>query len=212
MEITFDKYEKRGAYHWQWYETNQHEYRDLVNRSISYLEPPGRVLDVGCGDGLCAYHLFKRGFQVHGIDTSRRAIQLAEKMVPRAVIRATAWRRIPPPIARLFPACRRHLAELHRRVRFDVASLFDLSGARYDQALMQEVIEHVEDARGAVQKLANLVNDFAVITTPNAEFIKKHELDYHNWNATEFMDLFSGYRAELLHVDRRNLIVKLRAA
>ena len=27
----FDKYEKRGAYHWEWYRSNRYNYRDKVN-------------------------------------------------------------------------------------------------------------------------------------------------------------------------------------
>lgn len=211
MSREFDKYEQRGAYHWVWYAENRHQYRDLVNRSMSYLQPPGSVVDVGCGDGLCAFELYKRGFEVHGIDTSKAAIAMARQAVPRAVFGETGWRFVPPSLRPLVPGYRRRLDELHGRVRFDVMSVADLPEKAYDQAFMQEVIEHIEDARGAVERLASVVRQFAIITTPNGEFMKKHELDYHHWNAEAFMQLFAGMTAELLHTDQRNLIVKLHA-
>jgi SAM-dependent methyltransferase len=46
------------------------------------LEPGHRVLDVGCGPGRHAHELARRGLVVHGIDISRRFIDLATKSAP----------------------------------------------------------------------------------------------------------------------------------
>ncbi len=46
------------------------------------LEPGMRVLDVGCGPGRHAYALAERGIAVHGIDISRRFIELARQDAP----------------------------------------------------------------------------------------------------------------------------------
>ena len=46
------------------------------------LEPGMRVLDVGCGPGRHAYLLAERGIAVHGIDISRRFIDLAVGHAP----------------------------------------------------------------------------------------------------------------------------------
>ena len=46
------------------------------------LEPGMRVLDVGCGPGRHAYALAERGIVVHGIDVSRRFIDLANDGAP----------------------------------------------------------------------------------------------------------------------------------
>jgi len=46
---------------------------ELVRR----LSPPGRVLDVACGEGFAARDLVKDGFQVCGIDRDRAALEKA---------------------------------------------------------------------------------------------------------------------------------------
>ena len=53
------------------------------------LEPGSRLLDVGCGPGRHANSLAERGFQVVGIDISRRFVEIAEE---RAVPGATFLR------------------------------------------------------------------------------------------------------------------------
>ncbi len=49
------------------------------------LEPGMRVLDVGCGPGRHAHALGRRGIEVHGIDVSRRFIELATEDAPPGV-------------------------------------------------------------------------------------------------------------------------------
>lgn len=46
------------------------------------LEPGMRVLDVGCGPGRHAHELAGRGIEVHGIDVSRRFVDLATDAAP----------------------------------------------------------------------------------------------------------------------------------
>ena len=41
-----------------------------------------RVLDIGCGPGRHTYELARRGFVAHGIDISKRFIDLAEADAP----------------------------------------------------------------------------------------------------------------------------------
>ena len=46
--------------------------------------PIGRALDLGCGTGTNAIYLARQGFEVTGIDVSRRAIALARRKVHSA--------------------------------------------------------------------------------------------------------------------------------
>jgi SAM-dependent methyltransferase len=46
------------------------------------LQPGERVLDVGCGTGRHAHELARRGIEVHGIDISRRFVDLATAGAP----------------------------------------------------------------------------------------------------------------------------------
>ena len=54
---------------------------DFVMTALD-LKPGDRVLDVGCGPGRHAHELARRGMIVHGIDISRRFIDLATETAP----------------------------------------------------------------------------------------------------------------------------------
>lgn len=46
---TFNKYRTKGAFHYDWYETEDW-YKYLVDRCVKFCK--GKTLDVGCGDGV----------------------------------------------------------------------------------------------------------------------------------------------------------------
>ncbi|MHA2142939.1 MAG: class I SAM-dependent methyltransferase [Candidatus Thorarchaeota archaeon] len=66
------------------------EYRDPFNNEtelnelMSLVEPGGHILDAGCGSGVVARALVDNGFQVTGIDISKRMLELAQQRVPKA--------------------------------------------------------------------------------------------------------------------------------
>lgn len=49
MSSTFNKYRTKGAYHWDWYETEDW-YKQCVDECVKFCK--GATVDVGCGDGL----------------------------------------------------------------------------------------------------------------------------------------------------------------
>lgn len=57
------------------------EHRELVERTVemlaSVVAPPGPVADLGCGPGAHAFALARRGYDVVGLDGSRRMVEVA---------------------------------------------------------------------------------------------------------------------------------------
>jgi len=59
----------------------------LVELTAEGIITPCRVLDVGCGTGTNARWLAERGFEVHGVDLSPRAIEMAKAKCDAAGLR-----------------------------------------------------------------------------------------------------------------------------
>jgi 2-polyprenyl-3-methyl-5-hydroxy-6-metoxy-1,4-benzoquinol methylase len=87
-EITFNKYEQRGAdYHWQQQSNHPLKMNAYVKARyqlcVALLEAQigplkgQTVLDFGCGDGVLTYALFKRQAHSHGFDVAETAVQTA---------------------------------------------------------------------------------------------------------------------------------------
>ncbi len=118
----FDKYQKNGAYHWEWYKENKFEYKDQVDYTLDRLPCDGTLLDVGCGDGLTSYKAFKKGLNVIGIDANEVAIKYAKDKT------------------RLFRD-----VMISGRLNFKAQSVYDIHGENvFDYALLHDVIEHLE--------------------------------------------------------------------
>ena len=83
--IPFTKYDQRGDYHWQVY-TQAKNFLAMFEYVTKYvLSLGGRILDVGCGDGLWTVHM---GCQ--GIDNSPAAIDQAIRHGARAQL-GSVW-------------------------------------------------------------------------------------------------------------------------
>jgi SAM-dependent methyltransferase len=69
------------------------EQRDLVERTADELAnvvaPPGPVADLGCGPGAHALALARRGYEVVGLDGSRRMVEVARTRAVRDEVDAT---------------------------------------------------------------------------------------------------------------------------
>lgn len=71
---TFNKYRTKGAYHYDWYETEDW-YRYLINRAVKFCK--GSTLDIGCGEGLLVQKITENGYDATGIDSDHDAVSLA---------------------------------------------------------------------------------------------------------------------------------------
>lgn len=69
---TFNKYRTKGAYHWDWYETEDW-YKECVDECVEFCK--GSTIDVGCGDGLLLSKLPKRSL---GLDNDIDALMLSQ--------------------------------------------------------------------------------------------------------------------------------------
>lgn len=70
---TFNKYRTKGAFHWEWYETEDW-YRYLIDRAVKFCK--GSTLDFGCGDGVLLSKLPKYSV---GFDNDEHAIRVCKE-------------------------------------------------------------------------------------------------------------------------------------
>jgi len=84
-----DKYDK-------WYQTKVGNYVDTTEKDLIFSllkSKNGLALDLGCGTGNYTLELFKRGFEVIGVDISKEMLKIAKKKFPKSFfIRADAYK------------------------------------------------------------------------------------------------------------------------
>lgn len=98
------------------------------------VRPPARVLDAGCGWGTTLDALERAGYRAAGMDVSRRMLERLDRDRPeRALFVADLTRELPAGIE------------------------------AFDAVLALDVIEHIDDDRGAVARLAELVRPGGVL-------------------------------------------------
>lgn len=107
---------------------------DLILQVLrqSRIQPPARVLDVGCGWGVTLERLERKGFSTVGLDVSRQALERLDR-ADRDLVEADITQPLPP------------------------------SAPRFDAVLLLDVLEHLDDDRGAVARLAPLVRPGGVL-------------------------------------------------
>jgi 2-polyprenyl-6-hydroxyphenyl methylase/3-demethylubiquinone-9 3-methyltransferase len=123
----------------RWWDPNSefrplHEINPLRLEWINALAPVAgkRVVDVGCGGGILAEAIAKKGATVTGIDLSEKALKVADL----------------------------HSLESGVAVRYELISAEDLAAreaGQYDVVTCMEMLEHVPDPSAVVKACATLV-------------------------------------------------------
>lgn len=74
--MSFNKYRLKGAYHYDWYETEDW-YRYLIDRAVKFCK--GSTLDLGGGDGFLASKIEENGYDAFVMDSDNDALMLANQ-------------------------------------------------------------------------------------------------------------------------------------
>tara|TARA_R110000751_G_scaffold23590_2_gene65144 strand:+ start:1828 stop:2442 length:615 start_codon:yes stop_codon:yes gene_type:complete len=142
--LDMEKYEKRGAYHWDKYD-KQRKTKDGYTGVVKYfcdVEPNAGqdIVEVGCGDGLWIHLLEKNGYKICGVDANEVAVKLAHEKGVKNVT---------------------HSFILDYKIKHDVCIMFD-------------AFEHFEEPEKCVEKLTELISDRIYLLNPLWESPKYH--------------------------------------
>jgi 2-polyprenyl-3-methyl-5-hydroxy-6-metoxy-1,4-benzoquinol methylase len=145
MAKEFEKYKKKGAYHWRMISRNLRDHSPFtVARYRICLEMLGQlknriIVDFGCGDGALAGMIAKAGGQVIGIEPNEIGLDLARKM----------------------------FTKFNLEGRFYSKSS-ELEDACCDAAVCADVIEHVDSPDEIYKEIFRILKPqgIAIISTP----------------------------------------------
>jgi SAM-dependent methyltransferase len=180
VELEFNRYARHGAYHWA--RVSSHPLRRnafvvaryqrciaLAVESLGSLKGR-RVLDLGCGDGVLAWLLWKRGAKVVGVDPTAEAIEYAQHQ---------------------------HRAR-QTDAQFSTMSEYD-SGQpdqSFDAVISTDVIEHVQQPELLLREAQRVLKPggVGIVTTPIrlAEHPPAHVQHVQEWFPDEFCELVRG--------------------
>jgi len=187
--MEFDKYDKNGAYHIDWFRNNKHGYRNHLNRILREFNgcKAKSILDIGCGEGLLCKLFLKKGVtrKVFGIDTSSKAIELGKELYVDSCETGRMELK------------QQSFEKLHHRKRFEYI-------------VCSEVIEHVDNPEKFIVKIQKMVKNWAIITTPNANLVSPGKYDKQFFELSQLVDIFerNGVNYELLELGE-TIVVKI---
>jgi ubiquinone/menaquinone biosynthesis C-methylase UbiE len=151
-EITFEKYQKQGAYHWEIYFGNIFKIDSFLRGRygvVTYLlqragiGQSSSLLEVGCGDGALSGLIFKKfGCELTGIEPSSDGIRFCREMFNKYRFKGT----------------------------FEISEgySFNFPDNHYDIVVLADVIEHLQHPDLMLAEIKRIVKPggHVVITTP----------------------------------------------
>lgn len=118
--------------------------KHFYSEFISMIEPlkPNKILDAGCGEGFSLNKLKENniGKKLEGLEYSKTAINLGEKVFPQINIKRGSVYDIP-----------------YKRDSFDIV-------------VCTEVLEHLEDTKKALSEIMRVSRKYAIFSVPNEPF------------------------------------------
>lgn len=122
--------------------------------ALTGVKEPGRMLDVGCGEGFAISYFRSLGWQVAGIDYSRAGVE------------------------QINPDC---VQFVQQGDVFELLEIKIVTGEKYDVVWLGNVLEHVLDPVGLLHSLRFLIsgNGLLVVTVPNDGSVYQEDL-YNN--------------------------------
>lgn len=166
--MTFNKYRLKGAYHYDWYETEDW-YKYLIDRAVKFCK--GSTLDIGCGEGLLANKIAENGYTVLGVDKDQDGIALAvEKSKGADFVNLDI--------------------EVARDLAFTSPS-FTNEVAEYLTCL--NVIEHLNEPEALLDIIRNNVTKGAIIITIDWQGGAFGEDHKHEYTMDELVDFFKEF-------------------
>ena len=182
-EIEFDKYARKGAYHWRDYYGGLRRMNagtkaryDIVVECLraAGVRESTRLVDIGCGDGaLCGVISKELGCKITGVDPSKTAIRFATEEFARRGL-----------AGQFLSADGYH---------------YPFPDGAFDAAVCSDVIEHVQDPNALLSEIRRLLRPggVLVLTTP-IRFTERPQDPLHvqEWFAGEFVALCRPFFGE----------------
>ncbi len=146
------------------------------------------VLDIGCGSCVLTHLLLKNGFDVTSSDNSLEMLEMAREFLREEGL----------PISKLF----------HLNID-ECASKF---GAKFDQVVCLDVIEHIDDDNAAVESIFSLIKPGGrlILSVPALSFLygPKDERvgHYRRYDRRNLIELISSNKFKLDNIRYWNLI------
>jgi ubiquinone/menaquinone biosynthesis C-methylase UbiE len=162
--VYFDKYDQRGAYHWQECNVRSMNYNpplvaryEVVRREVEVASQRDRVLDIGCGDAYLIAQIQSICTEVRGVDSESQAVALANQILGEyghcSVVQGDCY-----------------------QLPFD--------DGYFDMVLCTDVIEHLKDPHSCIKEIRRVLNDNGtlVMTTPkfrpDRKWDDRHEQEF----------------------------------